>query len=177
MNRFRRQFASLCVFVLASVAALATPPAPKVFTAHLDGGQEVPIRETTAQGQAIFKVTPDGTGVEYKVIVANIQNVVAAHIHLGAAGTNGPIVAFLYGMVPPGGGRTDGILAEGTITAGNLIGPLAGASMETLLSLMRDGLIYVNVHTNDGVPPTNEGPGDFPGGEVRGQLRPNGPKK
>jgi hypothetical protein len=32
-------------------------------------------------------------------------------------------------------------------------------------------LTYVNVHTNDGVAPTNTGPGDFPGGEVRGQLQ------
>jgi hypothetical protein len=27
------------------------------------------------------------------------------------------------------------------------------------------------VHTNDGVPPINTGPGDFPGGEIRGQIR------
>lgn len=177
MSRISRIAALLSVFALVSCLTMAAPPAPKNYTAHLDGGQEVPIRDTTAQGQAIFRVNADGSGVDFKVIVANIQNVVAAHIHLGAAGTNGPIVAFLYGMVPPGGGRTDGILAEGTITEASLIGPLAGASMETLVSLMRDGLIYVNVHTNDGVPPTNEGPGDFPGGEVRGQLRPNGPKK
>jgi hypothetical protein len=32
------------------------------------------------------------------------------------------------------------------------------------------GDAYVNVHTNDGVAPTNTGPGDFPGGEIRGQL-------
>jgi hypothetical protein len=27
------------------------------------------------------------------------------------------------------------------------------------------------VHTNDGVAPPNSGPGDFPGGEIRGQIR------
>jgi hypothetical protein len=27
------------------------------------------------------------------------------------------------------------------------------------------------MHTNDGVPPINTGPGDFPGGEIRGQIR------
>jgi hypothetical protein len=36
---------------------------------------------------------------------------------------------------------------------------------------MRSGNAYVNVHTNDGVAPTNSGPGDFPGGEVRGQFK------
>jgi hypothetical protein len=50
--------------------------------------------------------------------------VVAAHIHRGAAGENGPIVAFQAGPIAPGGGRHDGIPGEGTITAANLIGPL-----------------------------------------------------
>ncbi len=177
MNRLFAVAAKFSLLAVLASLALTAQPAPKVFTAHLDGGQEVPIRETLAQGQAIFKVTSDGNGVEFKVIASNIQNIVASHIHIGQAGTNGPVVAFLFGSVPPGGGRTDGVLAEGTITSANLIGPLAGASMDTLLSAMRDGLIYVNVHTNDGVAPTNEGPGDFPGGEIRGQLRPNGPKK
>jgi hypothetical protein len=27
------------------------------------------------------------------------------------------------------------------------------------------------VHTNDGVAPPDTGPGDFPGGEIRGQVR------
>jgi hypothetical protein len=27
------------------------------------------------------------------------------------------------------------------------------------------------VHTNDGVAPPDTGPGDFPGGEIRGQIR------
>jgi hypothetical protein len=39
-----------------------------------------------------------------------------------------------------------------------------------LIEAMRAGLTYVNVHTNDGVGATNSGPGDFPGGEVRGQI-------
>jgi len=34
---------------------------------------------------------------------------------------------------------------------------------------------YANVHTNDGVAPTNTGPGDFPGGEIRGQIDVAGP--
>ena len=40
------------------------------------------------------------------------------------------------------------------------------------LAAMRAGNTYVNVHTNDGAAPPNTGPGDFPGGEVRGQLLP-----
>jgi len=140
------------------------------FAVHLSGDEEVPVRATLAQGQAIFHLSKDGTALHYKLIVANIENVVAAHIHVGAAGVNGPVVAFLAGNFPAGGGRTDGVLAEGTITAANLVGPLAGHPLSDLIAAMEAGNTYVNVHTNDGVAPTNTGPGDFPGGEVRGQI-------
>jgi hypothetical protein len=156
-------------------AALAQPPQAKNFGTHLDGSQEVPLRETNAQGQAIFRLSRDGTSIGYKLIASNIYNVVAAHIHVGAAGVNGPVVVFLFGPAPAGGGRTDGVLAEGEFTAADLIGPLEGAPLEALIAGMRAGTTYVNVHTNDGVAPTNTGPGDFPGGEIRGQIRPLGP--
>jgi len=141
------------------------------FVAHLSGDEEVPARDTLAQGQAIFHLSKDGSELHYKLIVANIENVVASHIHLGPAGVNGPVVAFLFGPAAPGGGRTDGVLAQGTITAADLVGPLAGHPLSDLIEAMRTGNAYVNVHTNDGVDPTNTGPGDFPGGEVRGQIQ------
>jgi hypothetical protein len=77
------------------------------FRTHLSGDEEVPVRVTNAQGQALFKLSDDGTELSYKLIVANIDNVVASHIHVGAAGVNGPVVAFLFGSVLPGGGRTE----------------------------------------------------------------------
>ncbi|MDP2997122.1 MAG: CHRD domain-containing protein [Bryobacterales bacterium] len=165
----------LLVVLAVTVPAVGDPPAAKNFGAHLDGGQEVPARETPAQGQAIFHLNADETAISYQVIVANINNVVASHIHFAAAGTNGSVVAFLAGPFPPGGGPSNGILGQGTITAASLVGPLAGFSIADLAVLMRAGMIYVNVHTNDGVDPTNTGPGDFPGGEIRGQVRPLGP--
>jgi hypothetical protein len=177
MNRLKVTIAGMCVLAVLVGVVLAAPPNPKIYTAHLDGDQEVPVRETLAQGQAILKVAKDGESIEYLLIVANIENVVAAHIHIADVGVNGPVVAFLYGPASAGEGRTDGVLATGTITADDLVGPLAGQSMQDLLGYMREGSTYVNVHTNDGVPPPNEGPGDFPGGEVRGQLRANGPTK
>jgi hypothetical protein len=113
----------------------------------------------------------DGEVLYYKLIVANIDNVVASHLHIGPAGQNGSVVAFLFGSVPPGGGRFDGVLATGSITAANLVGPLAGQPLSALIDAIEAGNAYVNVHTNDGVDPTNTGPGDFPGGEIRGQIR------
>lgn len=139
--------------------------------AALSGGEEVPARATRARGNAVFRLSDDGLSLAYKLNVANIENVVASHIHIGAAGTNGPVGVFLYGNAPAGGGRVDGVLAEGTLAADDFIGPLAGSTMADLVAAMQAGNAYVNVHTNDGVAPTNTGPGDFPGGEVRGQIR------
>jgi len=161
----------------ALVAARSATSAvdPLNFVAHLTGASEVPSHETPGVGEVKFQLSPDGTQLEYRLISSNIHNVIASHIHLAPAGINGPITVFLFGTVPPGGGRTDGVLAHGTITAANLIGPLAGHPFSDLIAAMQAETAYVNVHTNDGVAPTNTGPGDFPGGEIRGQVRPLGP--
>jgi hypothetical protein len=140
------------------------------YNTHLTGDNEVPVRITNAAGQAIFKLSDDGTELEYRLIASNIENVVQAHIHIGPAGQNGPVVAFLYGPAAAGGGRESGVLATGTITAANLIGPLVGQPLSALIAAIEAGNAYVNVHTDDGVAPPNTGAGDFPGGEIRGQL-------
>ncbi|HSQ60977.1 MAG TPA: CHRD domain-containing protein [Acidobacteriota bacterium] len=167
MQRFRVFAVCLGSVLLAGTAFGAT-----FVAAPLSGGHEVPANESKARGNATFALSADGTQMTYRLIVANIENVVAAHIHLGAEAVNGPVVQFLYGSVPPGGGRADGVLAEGTITAASLVGPLAGQPLSDLIAAMQAGTAYVNVHTNDGVDPTNTGPGDIPGGEIRAQVRP-----
>jgi len=158
-----------------AVTTDAGAPAAKNFVAHLTGASEVPARDTRGVGEVKLQLSADGTALEYRLISSNIHNVVQSHIHLAPEGVNGPIVVFLFGLVAPGGGRTDGVLATGTITAGNLIGPLAGHPFSDLMAAIRAGTAYVNVHTNDGVDGVNTGPGDFPGGEIRGQLRTAGP--
>jgi hypothetical protein len=160
----------------AAVQAAAAPAAAgRTFVTHLTGGEEVPARDTRAQGQAVFRLSADGTELHFRLIVANILNVTSAHIHLGPAGENGAVVAFLFGPAPAGGGRTSGVLATGTITADDLTGPLAGQPLSALVEQMAAGGAYVNVHTDDGESPADTGPGDFPGGEVRGQIRLAGP--
>ena len=59
---------------------------------HLTGAEEVPVRDTRAQGQAIFHLSDDGQSIDYRLIATNIDNVRQAHIHIGAAGANGPVV-------------------------------------------------------------------------------------
>jgi CHRD domain len=86
------------------------------FSVHLDNGQAIAAGEpvttppTNGEGEAILRLSPDGTQLSFTLNVANIENVQAAHIHKGGAGVKGPIVAGMYGfptvaLIP---GRTDG---------------------------------------------------------------------
>jgi hypothetical protein len=170
-----RAFGLIAVGILLTGGS-ALAASGKNFGTHLKGQHERPDpRDTHAQGQATFQVSEDGTAIQYKLNVANINNVTQAHIHLGPSNATGPIVVWLYPVdgppaAAPAGGRTQGRLAEGTITAADFIGPLAGQPLSALIAAIEAGNTYVNVHTDDGAAPSNTGPGDFPGGEVRGQL-------
>lgn len=134
------------------------------FAAPLDAEQEVadPPVESDATGVATFQYRAGSGEIHYRLIVANIENVRMAHIHVAPAGVNGPVVVWLYPDAPPPQvipGRTDGILATGVITADSLVGMLAGAEISDLLELMIAGETYVNVHTDQ-----------YPPGEIRGQI-------
>jgi hypothetical protein len=138
------------------------------FGAKLSGDEEVPPNDSKGRGHAQFWLSKDGTSLRYKLIVANVENVTQAHIHIAPRGANGPVVAFLFGFVP-GGVTENGVLAEGTITQANLIArPAIGfrATMADLLAAMRSGNAYVNVHTVQ-----------LPAGEIRGQIEEHGPTK
>lgn len=167
-------------FVLSLLVALVTAAlaeaqsAERRFMAHLDGDQEVPVRDTDAVGQALFTLNSNQTVLTYKIIVGNIDNIVAGHLHLAPVGVNGAVVAFLLAPFAPGQGQFAGIVGEGTVTAANLTGPLAGHPLSDLITAIDIGNVYVNVHTNDGVDGPNTGPGDFASGEVRGQVKPRG---
>lgn len=166
----------IAAFVVgAVVVGAAVAGLNQNWSAHANGSMEVPVRDTRGQAQAMFHLSDDGTQLDYKLIATNIDNVTQSHIHTAGPGVNGPIVVWLYPSTSPpaaapGGGRTTGVLAEGTITAANLIGPLAGQPLSALVTRLDGGNAYVNVHTDDGVAPTNTGPGDFPGGEIRGDV-------
>jgi CHRD domain len=162
--------AGAALLLLLAVAGLAAAGENQNYSVHLNGETEVPANASQAAGQATFSLSPDGTSLDYRLIVANLDNPVAAHIHIGPPGVNGPVVAFLFGPAAPGGGTANGVIAEGTITAANLVGPLAGQPFSALIDALNSGNAYVNVHTNDGVFPAGTGPGDLPGGEIRGNF-------
>lgn len=162
----KKRLALLLVLVMLLLAVFATSALAgdnRNFVASLKGRNEVPPVDTNAQGEAIFHVSKEGDSISYKLIAANIENITQAHIHLGASGVNGPVVAWLYPSGPPAvliPGRFDGVLAEGTITADDLVGPLVGQTLDDLIDAMQAGNTYVNIHTSQ-----------FPGGEIRGQIR------
>jgi hypothetical protein len=159
----------LAFTAIALLAAPASAQLKRSYSAQLSGREEVPMRETRATGHVNFKLNKEGTELTYRLVVANIENVIAAHIHLGARGTNGGVVVTLYGPTDAGGGRRNGVLAEGTITAANLTGDLAGRSLLDLIAAFDAGNAYVNVHTDDGQAGSGRA-GDLPDGEIRGQI-------
>jgi hypothetical protein len=153
---------TLMVVLLIFTGTAAAKLESKNFRAHLSGDNEVPAVDTLAQGQAIFKLSEDGSSLHYKLIVADLHDTLQAHIHVGQPGSNGPVVAFLYPSAPPAQlieGRFSGVLAEGEITAADLRGPLAGMSLDALVAEMEAGNTYVNAHTVA-----------HPGGEIRGPI-------
>jgi hypothetical protein len=166
----RRMSVLISMLALALLALAPSALAGDNFVATLSGDQEVPPRDTQAVGVATFKLREDGAALRFKVNVANIDNAFAAHIHCGAVGVNGPVGVTLF-MGAPAGGRVNGTLAEGTITAADPGNGCGWTELAAVLAAMGAGATYVNVHTNDGVAPPNTGPGDFPGGEIRGQIR------
>ena len=162
-------FSIVLVIVLAFTSVAYAQKTDTTFRAMLTGGEEVPPRLTKASGSATFTLSQDGTALAFTVNVANIRNVFASHIHCGAFGVNGPVGVTLF-MGMPGSGPAKSVLASGTITAPDAGNACGWMTLDDVVAAIESGNTYVNVHTNDGVDPPNTGPGDFPGGEIRGQL-------
>ncbi|UKM65394.1 CHRD domain-containing protein [Flavobacteriaceae bacterium GSB9] len=128
-----------------------------VYTTSLNGENEVPGVDTNAVGECIVSVNKDGSSINFKLIVANLTDVIGAHFHWAPVGENGPVVIALYSGSP--NGRMNGILAHGNKTKDDLTGPLADMEISDFIDALKNGSIYVNVHTSEN-----------PGGEIRGQL-------
>ncbi len=150
----------LLFVILATILTVSTGfAAEKSFHAKLTGNNEVPSVKTKAKGDVTFKLSSDGKELSYKLVVKNIENSTAAHIHRGMKGKNGPPLANLFNG-PKKEGKFNGTLSEGTITDKDLSGDLMGKSIDDLVQLIKSGDTYVNVHTDAN-----------PDGEIRGQIK------
>jgi hypothetical protein len=154
MLRKRLLFVVLLALILATASVAAARP--QNWRAHLSGAEENPPVETDATGQAIFQLR--GDSMSFKLIVANIDNVVAAHIHCGVVGVNGPVGVTLFSGPPD---SVNGILSQGAFDAPDDGNACGWADLAALTAAMDSGDAYVNVHTNPGTP----------SGEIRGQIR------
>ena len=160
--------------LIVAIAATTVAQGGGTFSTSLTGYEEVPAISTNGTGTFRATVNADATLIDYELSYSGLSNAFAAHIHFGQKGVNGGVSAFLCG----GGDKPACPAMEGTVTgtvdAADVVGPngqgIAPGQIRELVSAMNAGVAYVNVHTNDGVDPPNTGPGDFPGGEIRGQL-------
>jgi YHS domain-containing protein len=135
--------------------AADAPPSARAF---MTGDQASPAVDSAGLGYAIFTLNADQTACHFKVVVADLSDITAAHIHVGKMGVEGPPVVNLF-TGPAKTGRFDGVLGEGDFDATDLMGPLQGKTMKDLLTLARQRGLYVNVHTTA-----------HPEGEIRGQI-------
>ncbi len=126
--------------VLAACQSMGMPPS-YTQTIALSGANEVPAVGTAASGNGTVTVTPEGM-VTATIVVTNMS-ATASHIHVGAAGTNGPVIV---PFVKSG---------DNTFTA-----PPGAKMTPEQYAQYKAGNTYVNVHS-----PT------YPGGEVRAQLK------
>ena len=126
--------------LLAAISFAALPAFAQSIT--LSGANEVPPVSSSAAGSGTVTVKDDGS-VTARITVTGMT-ATAAHIHSGAAGSNGPVI------VPF------------TKTGDNTFEAAAGAKMTPeQMAMYKAGNTYVNVHS-----------AAHPGGEVRAQLKP-----
>ena len=155
----RRLTVLLMVVALAMVMLVPAASAggnDNSFVANLKGRTEVPAFDTNGQGTVHVRVARDDS-VSYKLIVANLTNVVAAHIHCAEAGVNGPVgvTLFLGGPV-----SANGVLAQGPILAPDPSNGCGWVDLEDVIDALKSGDTYVNVHTLQSL-----------SGEIRGQVK------
>ena len=140
-----------------------TPPSATNFVVVLSGDEQVSPVDTMARGQDIFQLNMDmaDTQLSHRLIVASIENVVAAHIHCAPLGVNGPVDVTLYQGSPV---TITGILTQGPILAPDAGNACGCADLAEMVAALQSGDTYVNLHTLEHLP-----------GEIRGQIMPAGP--
>lgn len=160
----------LLVAALVPLDAAADHRGGRRLKADLEGFEEVPANSTAAEGEFEAELSNDGEEIEYELRYEGLEgNVAQAHLHLGQPGVNGGIAIFLCTNLGNGPGGTQACPEppaeiSGTLTAADVIGPtgqgVGPEEWEEILRAIRDGVVYVNVHSDL-----------FPAGEIRGQLR------
>lgn len=111
--------------------------------AILTGAAQTPRPgDTDGSGMAILTLNQGLGEISYELTADGIASPVAAHIHMGAAGTNGPVVVEFDAPV---GGSSSGVVS---------------VDPELIKAIRKNPEnFYVNIHNSE-----------FPSGAIRGQL-------
>ncbi|GAA1803557.1 CHRD domain-containing protein [Planosporangium flavigriseum] len=129
------------------------PPADATYlVAALNGRNEVPGAAGSPaagdkDGRAVEVLRIQGNQVSFAIKWTGIGAPTAGHLHLGAAGANGPMKVLLFGAPLPA-------------TLNAVVGTVTVADASVLEALKsQPGTFYTNLHN-----------AEFPGGALRGQL-------
>jgi CHRD domain len=161
------RFWTITALVVSMLAVAAAPSHAERFSASLSGDNEVPPINSAGTGNFQMTIRPDA--INFSLSFSDLSSPLSvAHLHFAPSKVAGGVMIFLCG----GGGQpacpaaTSGEIT-GTITAANVTGPtgqgIAPGDLDSALEAVRDGLSYANMHTTN-----------FPGGEIRGNVRRGG---
>jgi hypothetical protein len=182
MHKLRiASIATAVVFFGAYASAAESSDHRTRFKADLRAFQENPSISSTGHGHLEIRIDEDAQTIDFELSYDDLEGVgttpfvtsgavLFSHIHVAAPGVNGGVAVFFCNGGPivrtcpnPSGTLT------GTITAAEIVGPAAQGinpgeptAFEELVRAIRAGFAYANVHTTR-----------WPGGEIRGQLRPH----
>lgn len=121
-----------------------TPPPPiysEMYVATLNAATEVPPNPTAGTGTGTLAVDPTNRMMTATVTTTGVPGV-AAHIHQGAVGVNGPILIHLT-----------------ETAAGSGVWSASAQLTDAQFAALRAGNLYFNVHTVV-----------YPDGQIRGQI-------
>jgi hypothetical protein len=140
---------------------------PEVFHAVLLGMNETPSIATEGSGRFRAVIDEDEQKITFTLTYEDLTGEpFMAHIHLGERHTAGGIMVWLCGTLggKPACPTTNPAVVTGTITAADVTAidaqGVVAQNFDQLLTAIRSGDAYANVHTN----PT------FKAGEIRGQI-------
>ena len=168
---------SILIMVMAGLLTTASVARGESVQATLTGYEETPAAvSTAASGEFTATISPDGNAIEYRERYGGLQApVTQSHIHVGQLAITGSVVIFLCqtsanpdptGLAPqcPQEGIVTGTITSANVIAGGTASQqLAAGDLAAVITAIRAGAAYANVHTQVS-----------PGGEIRGQLRVTG---
>jgi len=164
----------ILITVMAGLLTTTTAAKADQIRALLTGYEETPAAvSTTGRGEFVATIDPDGDAIHYRETFSGLQGTVTqSHIHVGQLSIGGSVVIFLCqtatnpdptGLAPqcPQQGTVTGRITAANVIAGSQAPQqLAAGDLAAVITAIRAGATYANVHTSLS-----------PGGEIRGQIR------